>query len=266
MAPVGLLAAGWPVTAWPVTFVMCSGGFANILYAFGLGYGLSMMANGCLTLAVARHRGFRITPFALACGGLYTAYGLRLTAFLWRRQCEPSYAPRLQAAQEKTDRMSLGQRGTLVASISLSQALYALPLKVATMPIPSRSGNPVFRAVGWTGVAVASVGLVLEHMADEQKLAAKRRDPLAPVTDGLYRYCRHPNYLGEMLFHAGVCCFASCGTFPQLCLSSVAPLFMASVMVTAAVRLDKESDNKYSSAEGYRKWAHSTPSLFPRFQ
>jgi hypothetical protein len=36
---VGLFAAYWPYTAWPVTFGLCSG-LSNIIYAFGVGYGL----------------------------------------------------------------------------------------------------------------------------------------------------------------------------------------------------------------------------------
>ena len=39
----GALAASWPYSAWPASFVACSGGFHNILYSFGYGYGLSML-------------------------------------------------------------------------------------------------------------------------------------------------------------------------------------------------------------------------------
>eukprot|EP00418_Pyrodinium_bahamense_P046035 CAMPEP_0179199138 /NCGR_PEP_ID=MMETSP0796-20121207/99068_1 /TAXON_ID=73915 /ORGANISM="Pyrodinium bahamense, Strain pbaha01" /LENGTH=44 /DNA_ID= /DNA_START= /DNA_END= /DNA_ORIENTATION= len=42
------MAALWPASSWPVTFAACSGGFSNILYAFGTGYGLSMTANAGL--------------------------------------------------------------------------------------------------------------------------------------------------------------------------------------------------------------------------
>lgn len=48
-------------------------------------------------------------------------------------------------------------------------------------------------------------GLLLEAVADEQKLVAKRAHGASvPVTGGLYGVCRHPNYLGEIVFHLGV--------------------------------------------------------------
>ena len=36
------------------------------------------------------------------------------------------------------------------------------------------------------GVAIASLGLITEAVADEQKLAAKRAEPKSPVMGGLY--------------------------------------------------------------------------------
>ena len=48
-------------------------------------------------------------------------------------------------------------------------------------------------------------GLLFEAVADEQKLVAKRAHGASvPVTGGLYAVCRHPNYLGEIVFHLGV--------------------------------------------------------------
>eukprot|EP00933_Yihiella_yeosuensis_P040469 TRINITY_DN34776_c0_g1_i1.p1 TRINITY_DN34776_c0_g1~~TRINITY_DN34776_c0_g1_i1.p1 ORF type:complete len:273 (+),score=36.20 TRINITY_DN34776_c0_g1_i1:90-908(+) len=253
----------WPATSWPVTFVACSGGFSNILYAFGLGYGLSMTANAGLTAAVARYRGLPLTPFGLACCGLYAAYGVRLSQFLLRRQSDETYQPKFQDVQLKTDCMGIGSRFAIVFGVSVSQALYALPLTVATSEAPALA-RPMVRALGWAGVGVAAAGLVIEHFADEQKLAAKRKDPKAPVMDGMYSWCKHPNYLGEMLFHCGVCCFAVSGSPLQLIACSAAPLFMASVMVNAARRLDKESNHKNDKVPGYAAWAQNTPTLMPR--
>ncbi|CAE8642313.1 unnamed protein product [Polarella glacialis] len=254
----------WPATSWPVTFVACSGGFSNILYTFGVGYGVSMTANAGLTVAMARYRGVPLTPFGLACCGLYAAYGVRLTTFLLRRQSDESYAKKFHEVQLKTDNMGLGTRFALVFGVSLSQALYALPLTVATSPAIV-TARPALKALGWAGVGVAALGLVVEHLADEQKLAAKQRDNRAPVMDGLYSYSKHPNYLGEMLFHCGVCCFAVSGTPLQLIACSAAPLFMASVMVNSARRLDREGDHKHAQADGYKEWAENTPTLMPRF-
>lgn len=265
MAVVSTLNAAasyWPASSWPITFVACSGGFSNILYGFGLGYGLSMTANAALTAAVVRyHRRVPLTPFGLACCGLYAVYGLRLSTFVLRRHQEESYAPKFDELQQKSDFMGLGPKLALVGGVSLSQALYALPLAIGASPEAARA-RPALRAVGWAGVAIAAAGLLIEHLADEHKLAAKRRDP-GPVMDGLYTYSRHPNYFGEFVFHAGISCLGVSGTPLQVAACVFPTFFMAFTLLNSARRLDKEADFRYSKNPNYVKWAASTPVMFP---
>eukprot|EP00401_Gymnodinium_catenatum_P018858 CAMPEP_0117472364 /NCGR_PEP_ID=MMETSP0784-20121206/8210_1 /TAXON_ID=39447 /ORGANISM="" /LENGTH=268 /DNA_ID=CAMNT_0005266515 /DNA_START=95 /DNA_END=898 /DNA_ORIENTATION=- len=257
------MAACWPVSSWPVTFLACSGGFDNILYTFGMGYGLSMAANAGLTAAIVKYqRKALMTPFGLACCGLYAAYGVRLMSFMARRQGEDSYRPTFDTIQMKSDLMGLGGKFAIVSGVSLSQALYALPLAVATAPAAARA-SPVIRAVGWAGVGVAATGLLVEHFADEHKLAAKRADPRAPVMDGLYSYCKHPNYFGEFLFHCGISCMGASGTPIQVAACIFPTFFMGFTLRNAATRSDREADSKYRSVEGYAQWAADTPVLLP---
>eukprot|EP00408_Alexandrium_pacificum_P045178 CAMPEP_0171241372 /NCGR_PEP_ID=MMETSP0790-20130122/45050_1 /TAXON_ID=2925 /ORGANISM="Alexandrium catenella, Strain OF101" /LENGTH=207 /DNA_ID=CAMNT_0011707957 /DNA_START=105 /DNA_END=725 /DNA_ORIENTATION=- len=110
-----------------------------------------MTANAGLAALVAKHRGVPLTGFGMACCGLYAAYGTRLSAFLLRRKCDESYAPKFQTVQLKSDQMSFGSRFALVAGVSFSQALYALPLSVATSPAAA-SAAPVLKTLGWVGV------------------------------------------------------------------------------------------------------------------
>ena len=270
MAALSLFAASWPYSSWPVTFACCSGGVSNILYSFGLGYGLSMTANAGISYGLAAARVAATaadgapTAFGLAGCGLYGVYGVRLSTFLWRRQSDSSYAPKFASVQERSDSMSLFKKLAIVAGVSLSQALYVLPLRLATLfPAPA----PGLRSsLGWAGVGLACAGLLLEAVADEQKLAAKRRDPKAPVTSGLYSVCRHPNYLGEIMFHVGVLGLAAGGSgITQVAVASIAPLFMVSVMVGAAKRLDKDGTEKYGDDPAWLAYAESTPALVPFF-
>ena len=143
-----------------------------------------MVTNGVAAAAVAAPAG---GPSALGLAGsaLYGAYGLRLTSFLLRRQSDAAYKPKWDSVQEKSDRMGLGGRLGVVTFVSLTQAAYALPITnaVKSSPAPG-SGGGMAATVGWVGVGLAAAGLLLEHLADEQKLAAKRADPSAPVTTG----------------------------------------------------------------------------------
>lgn len=234
-----------------------------MIYSFGLGYGLSMTATAGLTAAIARyHHGVKLSPFGLACCGLYAAYGIRLTTFVARRQSEESYAPKLESLQMKTDLMGPASKFAIVAGVSFGQALYALPLAVATS-VSAKAARPALRAVGWAGVGIAAAGLLLEHLADEEKLAGKRARPGAPVMDGLYSYCRHPNYFGELLFHCGISCMGISGTPIQVLACVFPTFFMGFTLLNSARRSDREADQRYKQVHGYSHWAATTPVLLP---
>ena len=260
----------WPYSSLPVTLVLCSGGLRNILYAFGLGYGFSMSANSLLTLLADQPRLLSASgaPTLPGCGAfLYLAYGARLSWFLLRRQRSASYQPKLQSVAEKSAKMPLAARAAITCFVAASQALYALPLHLASTRSPP--GDELTAASAGC-LAVAAAGLVLEAVADEQKLASKEKAPAEPVMSGLYRSCRHPNYLGEIAFHLGICGLlltpstAESAPWSQVLLAAASPLFMVSVMVGAAKRLDKDQAERQKGNEKYEKWALSTHSLLPK--
>lgn len=63
--------------------------------------------------------------------------------------------------------------------------------------------------ISYLGVLIAALGLVLESVADYQlKLfkLKKSQDPF--MRDGVWKYSRHPNYVGEVVFWWGIwiCC------------------------------------------------------------
>ena len=63
--------------------------------------------------------------------------------------------------------------------------------------------NPAILAAG--GVLILS-GTMFEHLADTQLRRFKRNPNRGPYIDeGLWRYSRHPNYLGEILIWVGLC-------------------------------------------------------------
>ena len=60
------------------------------------------------------------------------------------------------------------------------------------------------------GLAVSLSGLVLETVSDRQMRAFRRESPdrSGILRTGLWRYARHPNYLGEILFWWGIYLYA----------------------------------------------------------
>ncbi len=71
------------------------------------------------------------------------------------------------------------------------------------------TGRNSFNALDVIAILVTSGAIVLEATADEQLKRFIQRKPStgAVITDGLWRYSRHPNYLGEILFWWGLFLF-----------------------------------------------------------
>ena len=81
--------------------------------------------------------------------------------------------------------------------------------------------------------------------------------------DGPYRYCRHPNYTGEFLFHCGISMMGASGTPIQIGLCVFPTIVMFSTLQNSARRSDREADYRYKEIEAYQEWARSTPLLLP---
>lgn len=213
-------------------------------------------------LLIAARDGRSSAWVALSGVGLCFLYGARLATFLLRRQISSSYKAKMTEVQEKSDKMPLIARASITAFVAVSQAMYSIPLKLAcdTVVDSTSTTNPGL-ALG--ALAVSALGLVIESVADEQKLAAKAIQPKDPVMTGMYSWCRHPNYSGEILFHIGMWGLTAHASLSEQLIAMVSPLFMVWVMLGAAKRLDRTADEKYGDNALYKKWAESTPSLVP---
>lgn len=77
----------------------------------------------------------------------------------------------------------------------------SLPL----VPVLTEPGTPL-GALDALGVALAALGIWFEWRADEDLHAfrQRRRDASELLDTGIWGRCRHPNYLGEMLFWWGL--------------------------------------------------------------
>lgn len=260
LLPGTSLGLPFPASAWPLLLLCSSGGLRRIIYAFGYGYGLCMITGGALTWTESPPS----TWASCACG-LYAAYGMRLVAFLRRRQSSDTYnnSNHGKEMNSKMDSTPMPAKCFVTVFVSLTQ----LATTYALQPVVQANEFPV---AGWAGLAAGAGGLLLETIADEQKLAAKQKDPNSPVMSGLYSIMRHPNYLGEILFWLGVFGGAQAsiplsGSWLQRFKGSFGPLMMVWVMIGAAGRLDEEAiSKKYADNATYKQYFSATGSLLPK--
>ena len=113
--------------------------------------------------------------------------------------------------------------------------------------------------------AIIIFGAVLLQIISDQQMYNFRQDPSnhgKTMTKGLWRYSRHPNYLGEILFWFGGFIFALGNSFDFLW-SIIGTLVMYVLIgITSIDMMDKRSRERRSDFIDYES---STPRLFPRF-
>jgi protein-S-isoprenylcysteine O-methyltransferase Ste14 len=110
--------------------------------------------------------------------------------------------------------------------------------------IPLPIGTPLL----FTGIAVFAVGLIIVWIA-EIPWATAPED--APVTGGIYRYSRHPIYIGVFVQYIGIGIASASGLFLLLVLVEIA---LSIVIAPAEERFCLE---KYG--ETYREYIANTP-------
>jgi steroid 5-alpha reductase family enzyme len=110
--------------------------------------------------------------------------------------------------------------------------------------------------------AVALAAVVLETVADEQK--RRQRARLAPgelVTSGVWAWCRHPNYLGEVAFWWGVWGFAIAAAWGYAWTVAGAVAMTLLFRLVSVPLMDRRIASRYS---GYAACATARPALWPR--
>ncbi|CAM9344739.1 unnamed protein product [Choristocarpus tenellus] len=242
--------------------VLSSGGFRVKEHFVSYGYGLSMFAQAALGLWLFRDTLTLLQ--ALHTGGVL-AYGLRLSLFcLWREGLE-SFQKRPKRVAKPT---SGGSLAVFWGSCSTLYALLFLPCLHALRRLPAAQG---FLGISQFGIFCMAVGLLLETVGDYQKSAFKEKQPQTFCDMGLYRLCRHPNYLGEIVWWGG-CGVASpgaCSAGYHWAFGFLGTFQIFSTIARATKGLEGRQEAKYKSDPLYLTYTSTVPVLFPwtqRFQ
>lgn len=241
-----------------VSAVLCSIGFYRFVWFMSVGYGLAIAGNGVVLLAAALMKGQFDIPYMILCL-LLIIYGCRLGLFLLLRECK-------NAAYKKTLDAQTKPVPFFVKAAMWVMMAFLYPCQVS--PILYRMSNGAVSLSGdsltWIGAVITLIGVVLEAVADKQKSASKKKNPHMVAMDGLYKYCRCPNYFGEILVWTGV--FVS-GLNILKGAQWIVALFgfvcIVYVMFSGAKRLEKRQNKNYGDKKEYRDYADSTPILIP---
>ena len=249
-----------------VCAVMCAVGFYKFVYFLSIGYGFAVAGGGIAVLVM-----YLINPTAtplwillIQCA-LFIAYGVRLSGFLLVREFKNATFRKTDVAKDTLakngeKKMPIFVLATIWVFVSI---LYTA--QVSPMLFRYVNANPSDFVVPVVGFAISVFGLVLESIADKQKSEQKKERPDMVATKGLYRMCRCPNYLGEILFWTGVFVSGTTAywTVGQWITAVLAYVCIVYIMFNGAQRLEKRQMARYGDNEEYNEYANKTPIIIP---
>lgn len=125
-------------------------------------------------------------------------------------------------------------------------------------------------ALEWTaavGMAIWGFGLAVEVVADRQKqrFRAAPENANAFIDTGLWAYCRHPNYLGEVVLWTGMAVVALPALQGFGYLTLVSPVFVWALLVriSGVPMLEARADRQWGGEPAYETYKAETPVLIP---
>ena len=120
--------------------------------------------------------------------------------------------------------------------------------------------------VTYIGILLFVIGFTLEIIADTQKTNFRKikdnKDKF--ITTGLWKYSRHPNYLGEIILWIGVAIISYSSLEINQLFTLISPIFtyLLLVHVSGINLLEKSGEKKWGDLNEYKKYKKETPRLF----
>lgn len=107
-------------------------------------------------------------------------------------------------------------------------------------------------------------GFAIETIADKQLSVYLRKKPEKPfLSEGLWKYSRHPNYFGEILFWTGLFVFSlQTRPFAWYTLAGPAGMILMFMLISAPMMDKRMKERK----PGYAEYARKTGSIIPSFR
>ncbi len=136
---------------------------------------------------------------------------------------------------------------------------------IAAITATQRAEIGLFFALG---AAIWVFGIVFETVADNQKSAFKK-DPANKgkfIDVGLWAWCRHPNYFGEITLWTGMFVIAIPVLSGLSWLVVISPIFVFLLLTkVSGINLqDAQAKERWGDDPAYQEYRAKTPALFPR--
>jgi len=147
------------------------------------------------------------------------------------------------------------------------QALWVIFTASAALAIITSTVSVPLDVFFWAGAAIWLLGIVFETVADRQKSAFKD-DPANTgkfINVGLWAWCRHPNYFGEITLWFGILVIAVPVLSGLSWLVVISPIFVFLLLTRiSGINLqDAQAKKRWGDDPDYQAYRKNTPALFP---
>ena len=119
--------------------------------------------------------------------------------------------------------------------------------------------------VTYIGIVIFIIGFALEIISDNQKTSFRKIESNKDkfITTGLWKYSRHPNYLGEIVLWTGVAIISYSSLEVYQMSTLVSPMFtyLLLVKVSGINLLEKSGEKKWGHLDSYKSYKKNTPRL-----
>lgn len=251
LAPAWAVFATGMLCAWGIERRTGNAGWVDVVWTISLTCAGIAGFLACVVFGADVSAGYAITAVSLV--GLW---GWRLAGHLFTRSSQIEDDPRYRKMRE-----DWGDNAAVMMALALQmQALLSMPMVFAVMMAATVPGA-FTPALLLPGAAVAGLGLWIGWKSDRD-LAAFKRTGTGLCTQGLWSWSRHPNYVGEIVFWAGIA-LLSLGHGATGLLAAIAPVTMYLLLrfFSGVPPLEKHMLSKYGAA--YEAYCATTPPLFP---
>lgn len=221
-----------------------------------LSYGLTFIIASVASLILGYES---ISIFKWLLFALVSVWGIRLSTYLFIRILRTGKDKRFDGIRE--DPLKFASFWVLQA---LSIFIILLPTTYILL-LPVKMGMNV---ISYVGFLIAIFGLLIESIADMQKFVFKSKEENKGrwIQSGLWKYSRHPNYLGEILMWLGVFVFSLMYLNDWGIFTFLSPLYITILLlfVSGIPKLEKEYENRYKGNLEYERYVKNTGVLLPK--
>ena len=121
-------------------------------------------------------------------------------------------------------------------------------------------------SVTYIGIVIFIIGFAVEIISDNQKTNFRKIEDNKDkfITTGLWKYSRHPNYLGEIILWTGVAIISYSSLEVYQLFTLISPIFtyLLLVNVSGINLLEKSGEKKWGHLNENKEYKKKTPRIF----